>query len=155
VRARRLREHGCNERGAAAGADEYIIRPANERIYRMLVIDGFTGHTTLEFIEYCIRYDIILAIFPPHSTHLLQPLDLAVFQPMKTAHQRSIRDNLSLGEVRYSRADSLAAFSEIYSKGFTAHNLISGFEKSGLFPLTQSQCSQRSRRSVTGTRLSS
>ena len=129
-----LDEAGHNERGMPAAADEYVIRPANELIYRMLVIDGFAGHTTLDFIEYCIRYDIILAVFPPHSTHLLQPLDLAVFQPMKTAHQRSIRNNLSLGEIRYSRADFLAAFDEIYGKGFTAHHLISGFEKSGLFP---------------------
>ena len=127
-------EAGLTERGVPAVEDDCIIRPADKRIYRMLVIDGFTGHTTLKFIDYCIKYDIILAVFPPHSTHLLQPLDLAVFQPMKHAHQHSIRDNLALGEIRYSREDFLAAFEGIYRKGFTKHNLISGFEKSGLFP---------------------
>ena len=56
-----------------------MIRP------RVLIIDGFTGHSRLDFIEYCIMFDILLVIFPPYSTHTLQPLDVGVFQPLKSA----------------------------------------------------------------------
>jgi hypothetical protein len=66
-----------------------VERPDEERIYRLLVVDGFTGHTTLAFAEYCIKFDIIIAILPPHSTHLMQPLDVGVFQPLKAAHPES------------------------------------------------------------------
>jgi hypothetical protein len=99
-----------------------------------LIIDGFSGHTTLEFLEYCIKYDIIVTIFPPHSTHLLQPLDLGVFQPMKNVHQKALRRHVALGEIRFSRDDFIAAFKEIYDHGFTSHHIINGFEESGLFP---------------------
>ncbi|KJZ67929.1 hypothetical protein HIM_12682 [Hirsutella minnesotensis 3608] len=114
--------------------EEPNVRPEHERIYRLLVIDGFTGHTSLEFIHYCIKFDIILAIFPPHSTHFLQPLDVAVFQPLKQSQQRVLRRILGQGELKFSRTDFLASFHETFRDGFTAANIISGFEKTGIFP---------------------
>ncbi|KJZ70330.1 hypothetical protein HIM_10298 [Hirsutella minnesotensis 3608] len=110
------------------------VRPDKDRIYRLLVIDGFTGHTSLEFIHYCIKFDIILAIFPPHSTHFLQPLDVSVFQPLKQSQQRVLRRILAQGELKFSRTDFLASFHETFRDGFTAANIISGFEKTGIFP---------------------
>jgi hypothetical protein len=39
--------------------------------YRLLVLDGHGSHITMEFIEYCNNNKILLAIYPPHSTHTL------------------------------------------------------------------------------------
>jgi DDE superfamily endonuclease len=50
--------------------------------YRLLLLDGHESHCTLEFIEYCVKKKIILLVLPPHTTHLLQPLDVAIFQPL-------------------------------------------------------------------------
>jgi DDE superfamily endonuclease/helix-turn-helix, Psq domain len=50
--------------------------------YRLLILDGHESHCTLEFIEYCSEKKIILLILPPHTTHMLQPLDVAIFQPL-------------------------------------------------------------------------
>lgn len=111
-----------------------VQRPEDEKIYRLLVIDGFTGHTTLNFIEYCIKFDIIVAVFPSHSTHILQPLDVGVFQPLKNSHQKILRKSLFKGNLGFSRVDFLASFQTIYNEGFTRHNIISGFEKTGIFP---------------------
>ena len=47
--------------------------------WRMLVIDGHGSHLTREFIDYCYDHDISPFLLPPHSTHLLQPLDIGVF----------------------------------------------------------------------------
>jgi DDE superfamily endonuclease len=111
-----------------------VQRPKEEKIYRLLVIDGFTGHTTLDFIEYCIKFDIIVAVFPSHSTHILQPLDVGVFQPLKNSHQKFLRKSLFEGNLGFSRMDFIASFQAIYDEGFTRHNIISGFEKTGIFP---------------------
>ena len=58
--------------------DRYTKKKAR-RSYRLLILDGHGSHLTMEFIEYCYRSKIILAIFPPHSTHTLQPLDVVMF----------------------------------------------------------------------------
>ena len=36
----------------------------------------------MEFIEYCDANKILLIIYPPHSTHTLQPLDVVMFAPL-------------------------------------------------------------------------
>jgi DDE superfamily endonuclease len=48
----------------------------------MLLLDGHKSHYTLEFIKFYIIKKIILLVLPPHTTHLLQPLDVAIFQPL-------------------------------------------------------------------------
>jgi hypothetical protein len=59
---------------------ETAKRQLNE--YRMLLLDGHESHCTLEFIEFCVTKKIILLILPPYTTHLLQPLNVAIFQPL-------------------------------------------------------------------------
>ncbi|RYC79875.1 hypothetical protein BFJ63_vAg17244 [Fusarium oxysporum f. sp. narcissi] len=55
-------------------------RTPAEKIWRLLVIDGFTGHGAFTFREYCTKFDILIAFLLPHSTHKLQPMDVGVFQ---------------------------------------------------------------------------
>jgi hypothetical protein len=56
------------------------------RKYRLLILDGHGSHVTMDFINYCDQNKILLAIFPPHSTHTLQPLDVVMFKPLSTAY---------------------------------------------------------------------
>ncbi len=51
--------------------------------WRMLVMDGYGSHHTREFLSYCEDHKIIPFGLPSHTTHLLQPLDVCVFQPLK------------------------------------------------------------------------
>jgi hypothetical protein len=41
------------------------------RSYRLLILDGHGSHLTMDFIEYCNQNRILLAVYPPHSTHTL------------------------------------------------------------------------------------
>ena len=49
----------------------------------MLLIDGHASHITIEAIDFCQANNIILFCLPPHTTHALQPLDVAVFKSLK------------------------------------------------------------------------
>ena len=51
--------------------------------YRLLILDGCEIHIHIEFIEYCLDNSIIVYCLPPHSTHLLQPLDVGLFSPLQ------------------------------------------------------------------------
>jgi hypothetical protein len=57
----------------------YFERPEKEKIWRLLIIDGFTGKTSLEFMKYCLRFNIEIFVLLPHLMHLIQPLDVGVF----------------------------------------------------------------------------
>jgi hypothetical protein len=50
---------------------------------RLLIVDGYGLYHTKEFIQYCRDNGIIPFGLPPHSTHLLQPLNVVCFQPYK------------------------------------------------------------------------
>jgi hypothetical protein len=116
-----------------------VKRPPEERIYRLLVIDGFTGHTGLDFIEYCIKFDIIVAMFPSHSIYILQPLDVGVFQPLKKSHQKTLQRSVFEGNLAFTQLDFITAFQQVYDEGFTSRNILSGFEKTASSLLTHSQ----------------
>ena len=58
--------------------------------YRLLLFDGYESHGTREFLEYCEKKKIIPFCLPPHTTHLLQPLDVVLFQPYKHYHAEAI-----------------------------------------------------------------
>lgn len=51
--------------------------------YRLLVLDGHESHHSTEFELYCKDNDIITLCMPPHSSHILQPLDVGCFGPLK------------------------------------------------------------------------
>jgi hypothetical protein len=56
--------------------------------HRLLIIDGHESHESLEFQQYCKDNDIVALCMPPHSSHLLQPLDVGCFAPLKLAYGR-------------------------------------------------------------------
>ena len=69
---------------------------------RLLIVDGHSSHMNMKFIEYCDTHNILLGILPPHSTHRLQPLDVAVFSPLAAAYSNQI-DMLMQSSYGYTR----------------------------------------------------
>lgn len=57
-------------------------KPLNKE-RRLVILYGHGSHTTIDFIWECYISNIFLLFLPPYSSHVLQPLDLAVFSPVK------------------------------------------------------------------------
>ena len=83
--------------------------------YRLLIIDGHESHSCIEFQDLCKEKNIILLCMPPHSSHLLQPLDVACFSPLK-------------------RKTFLPAFKTAFEQSITRENIQAGFRGAGLVP---------------------
>lgn len=62
---------------------------ANQRP-RVLICDGFGTHKTLEILEFCFENNIFLCRLPSHTSHKLQPCDVGVFAPLKTAYRDEV-----------------------------------------------------------------
>ncbi|KAF1987353.1 DDE-domain-containing protein [Aulographum hederae CBS 113979] len=109
--------------------------------YRLLFIDGHGSHLTVPFIKYCIQHDIILVAYPPHSTHRLQPLDVSLFSPLSTYYSQNLNERLFLtqGLSGISQKDFFDLVWPAYLRAFTESNILSGFRKTGLYPLDAKQ----------------
>jgi hypothetical protein len=55
---------------------------------RLLLVDGHDNHMTEDFLFECYDNNISLLFLIPHSSHVLQPLDAAIFGPLKNAYRR-------------------------------------------------------------------
>ena len=56
---------------------------------QVLICDGFRTHKTLEILEYCFKNNILCRL-PSHTSHKLQPCDIAVFGPLKAAYREQV-----------------------------------------------------------------
>ncbi|XP_072398087.1 uncharacterized protein [Diabrotica undecimpunctata] len=55
----------------------------------VLIYDGHSSHTSIALIETALREDINILKLLPHTSHLLQPMDLAVFKPLKQMYDEA------------------------------------------------------------------
>ena len=102
--------------------------------YRLLIIDGHESHCSVEFQDYCKENKIIALCMPPHSSHLLQPLDVVCYSLLK----RHYGDEISLlarSRIHHINKETfLPAFKAAYKKTFTSANVCAGFRGAGLVP---------------------
>ncbi|KAE8957546.1 hypothetical protein PR001_g31333, partial [Phytophthora rubi] len=54
----------------------------------LLIMDGCSSHYSVEIILEAARLDVLLLLLPSNATHLLQPLDVAVFSSFKAKLRR-------------------------------------------------------------------
>ena len=60
--------------------------------YRLLILNGYNSHATSEFDQYCIEHKIITLYMPAHILHLLQPLDVGCFSPLKRVYGCEVQE---------------------------------------------------------------
>jgi hypothetical protein len=99
---------------------------------RLLIMDGHSSHITGDLIALCIENDIDLLILPPHCSHLLQPLDVGVYGPLKRYHAQEVDRYTRAGIRRIQRSDWVEIFQRIRVKGLTTQNIKSGWKGAGL-----------------------
>ena len=76
-------------------------------IYRLLLLDGFGSDCTKQFIEYRDNNKIVLFCLPPHASHLLQRLDVVIFQPYKHYHAEAVEAATRMGGRELDKAEFL------------------------------------------------
>jgi hypothetical protein len=102
---------------------------------RLLVLDGHESHHSLEFQELCKENNIYTLCMPPHSSHLLQPLDVGCFSPLKRAYSREVEALIRHHINHITKLEFLPAFKTAYNRSFTSANICSAFRGAGLVPL--------------------
>ena len=101
---------------------------------RLLLLDGHGSHHTKQFIQYCVDNSIIPFGLPPHSTHLLQPLDVVVFQPLKHYHAKAVDTLVRDGCLNITKLEFLGMIEGIRKEAFKRNTIQSAFKKTGIYP---------------------
>ena len=108
----------------------------NDGKRRLLLLDGHGSHLTARFIAFCLDKNIDLVCLPPHTSHLLQPLDVGVFSPLKRALSAEIEKLFRLDTRRIPRIEWTEAYITARAKAFTSRSIESSFRVSGIYPLS-------------------
>lgn len=102
--------------------------------YRLLIVDGHSSHATPEFDQYCAEHKIISLCMPAHSSHLLQPLDVSCFSPLKTAYGGEVSELARAHIYHVDKQDFLSIYTRIRPRLFTEQTIKSSFQAAGLVP---------------------
>jgi hypothetical protein len=138
-------QYACSESGYT---DSYISLQWLTRIFgletqdrangkpRVLICDGFGTHETLEILEYCLENNIKLCRLPSHTSHKLQPCDVAVFAPLKKAYHEQAERLERNGANAIGKEQFTLLYSRARCEAFTDRNIRAGFRSCGLFPFS-------------------
>lgn len=100
----------------------------------LFIVDGHKSHLTLHLSNFCSENGIeIIALFP-NSTHILQPLDLAVFRPLKVFWKKAATKWKLENLGKNIRKENFAPVLQKAVKQLTSDCVKNGFRAGGLFP---------------------
>ena len=114
--------------------------PQNPQEPRLLIFDGHGSHETTEFMYTCFQHNIYLLFLPPHTSHVLQPLDLSVFSPLKSTYRKELGYLTLLTDSTVTgKRNFLQCYQKARKMALTSHNIKSGWNASGLWPRNASK----------------
>ena len=103
-----------------------------------LLLDGHSSHIDLETSKFCEANQILLYCLPPHTSHILQPLDVGVIGPMKATWKHAVaayqHDNI--GSFITKRHFSMV-FRSAYHNAIKLSTIINAFKHSGIYPVNR------------------
>jgi hypothetical protein len=132
---------GWSNNDAGLGWVEQVFNPLTKdkarRKWRLLIMDGHGSHITMDFLSYCAEERILVLIYPPHSTHTLQPLDVVCFSPLATNYTTALAIHLhsSQGLTPFQKGDFFKILWEAWTQTFTGKLILRSFEAVGIAPL--------------------
>ncbi|KAL3713144.1 hypothetical protein TMatcc_001847 [Talaromyces marneffei ATCC 18224] len=111
--------------------------------YRMLILDGHGSHLTAEFDRTCTENNIIPICMPPHSSHLLQPLDVGCFAVLKRHYGQQVEQRMRDGFNHIDKLDFLMAFPKARTEAYKARTIQNSFVATGLVPFNPDRVIQQ------------
>ena len=102
----------------------------------LLIYDGHKSHVNIGIADWAIENNIRLFVLPAHTSHFLQPLDVACFGPLEslfTSSKHRLMKHHKNGLLSNDEICTLAC--KAYQDGLNQRNLVAGFRKTGIYPM--------------------
>lgn len=105
----------------------------------VVIYDGCSSHVSIPLVEEARKQNITILKLPPHTTHVLQPLDLSTFKPMKDKWDEEL---VKWQRKNYGVKLPKSVFSSIIAKIWKSLDpqiIQNGFQKGGITPFNNSE----------------
>ena len=101
----------------------------------MLILDEHNSHVTLEVVRTAMESGLDIKSLPSHTSHALQPLDVACFAPFKTAFRKQRDAWMVLHKnSKVGKQDLCEWTSKALQLALIERNIKLGFRKTGIWP---------------------
>lgn len=106
----------------------------------ILFVDGHVSHLSYQLSVFCANNGIILVALYPNATHILQPIDVAVFRTLK----KGWREHVNQWKIQHYKPDMkkhdfAPVLQAALNERITPQILANGFRKCGLYPWDPSE----------------
>ena len=104
----------------------------------VLFLDSRQSHTTLGLVEEVQDQGIVFYTFSPHTTHLLQPLDVGVFGTLKHVWSKILKEfKLETMAAKINQCVFPSLVAKMWPLVLLLEHLIGDFKGAGLHPLSR------------------
>jgi hypothetical protein len=88
----------------------------------------------MDFIQFCYAQNILLAVFPLHATHSLQPLDVVLFEPLASYYSQELIQYLHNSQelMAMRKGDVFLLFHSAWMSSFKEETVRKSFEATGI-----------------------
>ncbi|KAJ0177675.1 hypothetical protein K1T71_006548 [Dendrolimus kikuchii] len=101
----------------------------------LLILDNHSSHISLEGVKYAQEHHIVILTIPSHSSHKLQPLDIAIHSHLKNKYAEECAKWISQHPGRHITQFQVASiFNTAFKHTATLSNAELGFKASRIFP---------------------
>ena len=107
---------------------------------KVIIGDNLGCHFSPKVIETCLQKDIRFITLVPNTTHLCQPLDLAVFRPLKTSWRELL--NEWRRETRLTGTIPKEVIPKLLNRAFVQlkiEHIVAGFRGCGIVPVNKEE----------------
>lgn len=111
---------------------------------KVVIGDNLSSHINTKVLSECENHNVSFVCLPPNATHILQPLDVAVFRPLKVKWRQTLLNWKDTQMGRNLPTTPKDQFPRLLKKALDSltepgQNLISGFKKAGIFPINKEE----------------
>ncbi|KZS19939.1 Uncharacterized protein APZ42_013502 [Daphnia magna] len=100
----------------------------------VLYLDGHRSHMNIRISDICTENDIVLICFPPNTTHILQPCDVALFKPLKGLWKAKVHEWTGKHPTNKVPVKNMAHLLNEVWQNLSASYGQKGFRVCGLYP---------------------
>lgn len=114
----------------------YPFLKTNDIPFPVIVfIDGHSSYLAFETQDFCRNKGIWLVPLYPNTTHILQPMDVSCFKPLKYNWREAVHEwKATTKEPSLSKESFCDLFTKVVTDTMKPHLFKSGFECCGLHP---------------------
>ena len=104
----------------------------------IVFLDGHSSHLTYHLSQFCSQVGIEIVALFPNATHLIQPLDVAVFGPLKKKWAMEVdRWRVQNNVFSITKVQLPGILSKVLKNELKTESIINGFRVCGLYPFNK------------------